>query len=132
MKKILAIMLTAVLLLSTMTIAYAAEPNDDDMAWALCFPQIRRNRTGGAVRAAQLILKYNTSSQYSNLAVDGSFGATTESAVIYFQSHNNLTADGVVGMNTWDKMEGGLSSQVQQRREEDFSRRTPGKAFAGA
>ena len=27
---------------------------------------------------------------------------------------------------------GGLSSQVQQRREEDFSRRTPGKAFAGA
>jgi peptidoglycan hydrolase-like protein with peptidoglycan-binding domain len=37
-------------------------------------------------------------------AVDGVFGAGTESAVRTFQRHYGLTVDGVVGKATWDKL----------------------------
>lgn len=35
------------------------------------------------------------------VAVDGLFGANTKQAVIIYQQKNKLTADGVVGYNTW-------------------------------
>ncbi|MBL4937729.1 peptidoglycan-binding protein [Clostridium sp. YIM B02515] len=34
-------------------------------------------------------------------SIDGYFGPTTKQAVINFQSRNGLSADGVVGYNTW-------------------------------
>jgi len=38
--------------------------------------------------------------------VDGQFGAYTKSAVISFQRHFGLMADGIVGKNTWSKILG--------------------------
>lgn len=35
------------------------------------------------------------------MTVDGNFGSLTRQAVVSFQSLHGLTADGVVGPNTW-------------------------------
>jgi peptidoglycan hydrolase-like protein with peptidoglycan-binding domain len=51
-----------------------------------------------AIQAMLLILGYNDGGQ---LKVDGSFGPITAAAVKQFQSANGLTADGIVGPNTW-------------------------------
>lgn len=40
----------------------------------------------------------------ANLTVDGIWGPKTRNAVITFQSQNGLTADGIVGYNTWCKL----------------------------
>ena len=37
---------------------------------------------------------------------DGIFGELTEEAVKYFQSGNSLTADGIVGKDTWPALLG--------------------------
>ena len=37
---------------------------------------------------------------------DGSFGAKTDAAVRAFQRDNGLTADGIVGQQTWNKLLG--------------------------
>jgi putative chitinase len=39
-----------------------------------------------------------------NLKADGSFGPVTEAAVKKFQTANGLTADGIVGDSTWNKL----------------------------
>jgi murein L,D-transpeptidase YcbB/YkuD len=41
-----------------------------------------------------------------NLIVDGVFGRRTEDAVLHFQKLNGLTQDGVVGPQTWSKLNG--------------------------
>lgn len=38
------------------------------------------------------------------LVVDGSFGGKTQYAVQKFQANNGLSADGIVGQNTWNKL----------------------------
>lgn len=61
-------------------------------------PQLKKGSTGQAVRELQLALNalgYNTG------AVDGQFGAQTESAVKQFQQDRGLTVDGIVGPLTW-------------------------------
>jgi len=60
---------------------------------------LKQGVTGDAVSAAQhlLVNVYG----YSNIAVDGIFGPATRNAVKTFQTEHNLTADGIVGENTW-------------------------------
>ena len=61
-------------------------------------PLLKRGSTGEAVRELQVALNalgYNTG------AVDGQFGAQTESAVKHFQQDRGITADAVVGPITW-------------------------------
>ncbi len=41
----------------------------------------------------------------ASLVVDGRFGVATEEAVKNFQKFNDLTVDGIVGPQTWGKLE---------------------------
>ncbi|MGD1806861.1 peptidoglycan-binding domain-containing protein [Dapis sp. BLCC M126] len=42
---------------------------------------------------------------FGSLVVDGIFGVATESAVNKFQKYYGLTANGIVGSQTWNKLE---------------------------
>jgi len=53
--------------------------------------------TGEKVRTAQYLLNQHG----ANVPVDGDFDATTKAAVEAFQAEHGLTADGVVGDETW-------------------------------
>lgn len=59
---------------------------------------LRRGSTGDAVSALQIRL---AELGFYNGAIDGDFGSATESAIIEFQQSRSLTADGVVGAQTF-------------------------------
>lgn len=65
------------------------------------FPLLRRGSTGQYVRYLQFMLQING---YNAGGVDGIFGSATQNAVLSFQQANGLTADGIVGKNTWAKL----------------------------
>ena len=64
------------------------------------FPTLRTNSRGNFVSILQYLLNANG----ANLVVDGNFGGNTQRAVTEFQRNNNLTQDGIVGRNTWNKL----------------------------
>ena len=71
------------------------------------YPTLRRGSTSEDVKKMQnmlLQLGYSLGSS----GADGQFGPTTESVVKLFQSAQNLTADGIVGKNTWLALETAL------------------------
>src|SRR3954454_20328663 len=59
------------------------------------------NMTGSAVTYLQQRLNVYG----AKLTVDGDFGSNTDKAVRAFQSKHGLTADGIVGPNTWAKLD---------------------------
>lgn len=61
-------------------------------------PVLRVGSRGDLVRRVQQRLTVNG---YSLGAIDGDFGAKTEAAVKRFQADFRLTADGVIGQQTW-------------------------------
>ncbi len=61
-------------------------------------PTISQGATGATVSWAQYLLVRRT---LSDNQIDGIFGPVTKTAVEQFQSQSGLTADGVVGPNTW-------------------------------
>ena len=61
---------------------------------------LRSGSAGGTVRLGQQKLN----SLGERLTADGKFGAATAAAVQRFQRRNGLTADGIVGQGTWEKM----------------------------
>ena len=67
---------------------------------------LRQGDRGEDVRLVQFWLKIARSVYKSlpDLSVDGIFGAGTRAAVVAFQNYFGLTADGVVGRNTWNKL----------------------------
>ena len=69
--------------------------------WAALTVTVQSGSKGDAVRAAQYKL---------GVAVDGEFGTDTRGAVISFQKSKGLSADGVVGPNTWAALVGGSVS----------------------
>jgi peptidoglycan hydrolase-like protein with peptidoglycan-binding domain len=62
-------------------------------------PELRRGSQGDAVRELQGRL------QVPWLKQDGDFGEATEQAVKAYQQSQGLTADGVVGPETWAKLD---------------------------
>jgi len=62
---------------------------------------IKFGSTGPAVAELQLILR---EFGFYNGEIDSRFGSSTEIAVKYFQTNNKLTADGIVGRNTWSAL----------------------------
>ena len=67
---------------------------------------LRLGDTGANVRLVQFWLKIARSnySALPDLAVDGVFGTGTQTAVTRFQRYFGLTADGIVGRATWNKL----------------------------
>lgn len=81
------------------------EPNSNDIVVASSqsfinqkLPNLGFSSSGVAVRVLQRLLVVNG---YA-IKVDGSFGALTETAVKAFQAQQDLTSDGIVGMQTWN------------------------------
>ena len=73
-----------------------------EQSFALEFPVLKKGMKGEAVRALQaLLVGYGYT-----LAVDGSFGSKTRNAVECYQEDNDLPVDGVVGLQTRQKLEG--------------------------
>lgn len=64
-------------------------------------PTIRLGDTGEYVTLLQTSL---TELLYFTGSIDGVFGSSTENAVKQFQANNNLTTDGVVGVDTWSAL----------------------------
>ncbi len=67
---------------------------------------LRQGDQGVAVKLFQFwlsIISYKYTS-VPKITADGDFGAATEAAVRAFQSYFNLTADGIVGPVTWNKL----------------------------
>ena len=69
--------------------------------WQALAVTVQSGSKGDAVRAAQYRLA---------VTVDGVFGSDTKSAVVNFQKSKGLSADGVVGPNTWAALVGGSVS----------------------
>ena len=64
-------------------------------------PTVRKGAQGNITKLLQerlVTLGYNTN------GVDGIFGNGTKNAVIAFQKSKGLSADGIVGANTWRKL----------------------------
>jgi peptidoglycan hydrolase-like protein with peptidoglycan-binding domain len=68
----------------------------------MAHPTIKIGARGSAVRTAQRRLKARW---YDPGPVDGQFGAKTQKAVKYYQLDRDLEADGVIGPNTWARLD---------------------------
>ncbi len=66
------------------------------------FPQLKRGSLSNYVLIAQDDL--NTLG-FRTGGLDGIFGAATRNAVINYQKSRGLTADGIVGCNTWRSLQ---------------------------
>lgn len=75
-------------------------------SWERLVVTVRQGDNGNHVRAVQDQLKNRWG--YS-LTIDGVFGSGTANAVRSFQSSKGLSADGIVGLNTWAALVGGSS-----------------------
>ena len=73
------------------------------------YPLIKYGSKGVYVATLQDALNFLG---YSSGNIDGIFGNNTKNAVIRFQRANGLTADGIVGCNTWKK----LTNKVAEQR----------------
>ena len=69
--------------------------------WQKLIIQAAQGKTGPEVRAIQNLLKNKFG---YNIDVDGIFGPATTTAVKNFQNSKGLTADGIVGPQTWLKL----------------------------
>ena len=69
-------------------------------------PTIRRGSSGEYVTLAQTLL-IQRGYDLAPYGADGKFGAKTETAVKEFQRKNGLTADGIIGRNTWAALDSG-------------------------
>jgi peptidoglycan hydrolase-like protein with peptidoglycan-binding domain len=70
---------------------------------ALTPPTIRYGSTGNAVREAQCLLRYRGFSVGSS-GIDGRFGPDTLEATEDFQAECNISADGIIGPITWNRL----------------------------
>jgi len=69
---------------------------------ALLMPVLHRGSMGDAVVDLQRLLR---KAGFAAVAIDGEFGPGTEVAVTSFQAGHQLTADGIVGAQTWTALQ---------------------------
>ena len=66
-------------------------------------PTLKKGAEGNITKLVQeklISLGYDL----GNYGADGDFGTATYNAVVKFQKDNGLTADGIIGQNTWRKL----------------------------
>lgn len=88
--------------------AFQSAQNDMNPGGAGAYPgtPLRRGERGSNVQLVQFYLRI-AATNYSavpTVTIDGIFGTSTESSVRAFQQYFRLTADGVVGQATWNKL----------------------------
>ncbi|NTY02146.1 peptidoglycan-binding protein [Deinococcus sp. JMULE3] len=76
--------------------------------WEKLIVTVRQGDSSNAVRAVQDQLRSGYG--YTAVTVDGVFGSGTNTAVRDFQTRRGLSADGVVGLNTWHALVTGAST----------------------
>lgn len=85
----------------------AAEPGEPDrpapIFHPIPLPELRRDDSGEAVRAAQLLL-IGRGYRCGPWGADGDFGPATYGAVCRFQRGRRLAVDGVIGPETWEEL----------------------------
>ncbi|GAB7051359.1 penicillin-insensitive murein endopeptidase [Catenuloplanes indicus] len=69
--------------------------------WGALVVTVRQGDNGPAVRAVQTLLNKK---RRLSLTVDGDFGSGTHAAVVAFQNHAGIAADGIVGPATWQNL----------------------------
>jgi peptidoglycan hydrolase-like protein with peptidoglycan-binding domain len=72
------------------------------LTWQKLVLPVKLGSRGDAVRAAQNELRNQWG--YKRVAVDGTFGSATQTAVKSFQTKRTLKADGIVGQATWEEL----------------------------
>lgn len=82
---------------------YGAEISDEVIAIEPTRPMIKKGNKGKWVKELQTQLQ-KKGYDLGKWGVDGDFGSATESAVKAFQADYGLTADGIVGEKTWEKI----------------------------
>lgn len=119
MKKVIIAFLVAVLCLGVFSSALATNNlyTTYQAEWGAMPLQKTTSYQSKPTKAIQHMLLYYNSSTNSIIAnaggVDGSFGASTESAVEIFQTNmGNLTVDGKVGSATWRALYGNLDHEL--------------------
>lgn len=89
-------------------------------AWAQ--PTLRQGGSGPDVKFLQRLLNEKVRPN-PNLTLDGAFGARTHTAAQAYQRQVGLTADGVVGNNTWRRLlvgNGEVTFPLRQRPSVDY------------
>jgi peptidoglycan hydrolase-like protein with peptidoglycan-binding domain len=69
------------------------------------WPVLALNSKGADVTVLQYLLR-GARAEWKTLAADGVFGSQTQATVKAFQDVASITADGVVGPETWGKLTG--------------------------
>lgn len=83
------------------TVSSSSTSTKEEKTVTVTLTEISNGSTGEQVKTAQRLLN---ALGYSCGTVDGIFGAKTVSAVKKFQTAKKLTADGIIGTNTWNKL----------------------------
>ncbi|GAB1515120.1 peptidoglycan-binding domain-containing protein [Actinophytocola sp. KF-1] len=91
MTRLAAVLCAVLLLLAGFTPVAAAEPS---------WPVLRTGAHGANVTTAQYLLRAHG----HGISPDSDFGSGTQAAVVAFQRANGLTADGIVGAQTWGRL----------------------------
>lgn len=72
------------------------------------FPVCKKDRTRSANYALQRVLRAQNTTYCQRIdgsgGCDGAIGSTTDELIKAFQNSHGLTADGIVGEATWDKL----------------------------
>ena len=77
-----------------------------DQTWAVVDTIVRTTLSVGSTgEDVEYLQRRLNGIGFGSLVVDGIFGVATEEAVKKFQKYYGLTVDGIVGSQTWAKLE---------------------------
>jgi peptidoglycan hydrolase-like protein with peptidoglycan-binding domain len=92
-------------------LTWAALPNGAPM------PRLQEGSTGQVVKSLQQVLTTGAPGVWNTVpgAIDGSFGPSTKASVQAFQTWGGVTADGIVGDQTWGVQLGAAGATLESQ-----------------